>query len=315
MGCVYKAVHLGLSKTVAIKVLWPELAANANAMARFQREAKAASSLNHPGLVNVHDFGLVRDFDAPYLVMQYVDGKNLADVLRRDKRFSLERALNIFIQICDALAYAHEKGVIHRDIKPSNIVLTRGKDGSEMVQIVDFGIAMLMNSLLDEQSTTHPGEIAGSPRYMSPEQCLSDTIDCRSDIYSVSCVLYEALTGVPLFDGSHSLHTMYKQVHEKPDFAPYDRLKLPTSMRRILVKGLQKKRDYRYQTINQLKIELMLVRDDILHTFSREFAHWAKRPWPIKFWDALHWLIIVLGCGVLSIYMRDAALIFVHLKH
>ncbi|HEY9777305.1 MAG TPA: serine/threonine-protein kinase [Planktothrix sp.] len=311
MGGVYKAVHLGLSKTVAIKILWPELASNVNALARFQREAKAASSLNHPGLVSVSDYGLLKNFQAPYLVMQYVEGKNLADILQHEYRLTIPRTLNIFIQICDALAHAHEHGVIHRDIKPSNIILQNIK-GIETVQIVDFGIAMLMSSFSQEQSITASGDVAGSPQYMSPEQCMSEHVDCRTDTYSVACVMYETITGRPVFTGRNSLHTMYKQMHEEPDFSVFEQLRLPPSLRRILVKGLLKKRDQRYQSIMELRADLIAVRDQIFRSLSQRLIRWQSRSFPEKCSASFQTILFVLGWVIVSFYMWQSTRYFLH---
>lgn len=259
MGAVYKATHTALAKTVAIKVLWPYFSANSSAEERFHQEATAASRLNHPGLVPVHDYG-VTESGAPYLVMQYAEGDSLAAVLEKEGRLGIARMIDIFVQICDALSYAHANNVIHRDVKPGNIILNN-QSGVEKVQIVDFGIAKVLTVNEQDPGLTQTGEIVGSPFYMSPEQCVGDQVDHRCDIYSVACVMYETLTGEPPFRGQHTMHTMFMQVNEPVNFTLCKEVKIPISLQQIIEKALQKKPEDRYQSLDQLKAELITLKE------------------------------------------------------
>jgi serine/threonine protein kinase len=259
MGAVYRATHTALNKKVAIKILWPYFSSNASAEERFHQEAKAASRLTHPGLVLVHDYGLT-ECGAPYLVMQFAEGESLAAVLEREGRLDVARMLEIFVQICEALSYAHANQVIHRDVKPGNIIIDRCT-GTEKIQIVDFGIAKLLSVSEQDPAVTLSGEIIGSPYYMSPEQCMGDEVDHRTDIYSVACVMYETLTGEPPFCGQHTMHTMYKQVNEPVNFALCKELKVPLRLQRIIDKAMAKKPQERFATLDQLKEELVALKE------------------------------------------------------
>lgn len=218
MGVVYKAKHLLMHRTVAIKMLLPEVVASETALARFQQEAQAASSLSHPNILTVFDFGQTTD-GKPYLVMDFLEGKSLAEILQDEDYLPVERAVPIFIQISAGLAHAHGKGVIHRDLKPANIMLVNFEGTGDFVKIVDFGIAkMLPRPGEDGQPVelTHTGQIFGSPLYMSPEQCRGTGLDARSDIYSLGCVLYRVMSGESPFLGQDALEAMFKQVNENP---------------------------------------------------------------------------------------------------
>jgi serine/threonine protein kinase len=261
MGTVYKAQHISLGKTQAIKVLKQSALENSNALNRFELEAKAASCLSHPNLVAVHDYGLTED-GAPYLVMEFIEGVSLLDVLLRDGALNSALVLELFEQICDGLAYAHSQGVVHRDIKPSNIILTRTANGAAQIKIVDFGIAKILSR--DEgHELTQTGEVFGSPMYMSPEQCGGHReVDARSDVYSVASVMYEALTGQPPFSGANAIQTMYKQINETP--SPMDgasrRLKIPTALENVVMRALEKKPSERHQTMEELRQDLQLIK-------------------------------------------------------
>src|SRR4030095_3436452 len=172
MSVVYKARHLLMKKAVAIKVLLPQLVLNPQSLKRFQQEASASSSLSHPNVITVYDFGVSAQ-GLPYLVMDLLYGDSLADEVKNNGPLEVGRALKIFIQAADALYEAHRKGVIHRDLKPSNIMLVSTDTSADIVKIVDFGIAKVLPQEGDDvQKLTQTGEIFGSPYYMSPEQCM-----------------------------------------------------------------------------------------------------------------------------------------------
>jgi len=210
-GTVYAAEQILMRKRFALKLLH---AASDSARRRFQKEAQAASKLDHPNLVRATDFGVL-DSGCLFMVMEFVEGQTLHEHLKRVGRLSIEEALNIFIPICFALEYAHEQGVIHRDLKPSNIILETFDNGATFVpKVVDFGIAKITEE--EGQALTRTGEVFGTPLYMSPEQCMGLKVDQRSDIYSLGCVMYEALTGAPPFCAKTALETMMQHRIQPP---------------------------------------------------------------------------------------------------
>ena len=207
-GFVYLAHDPVIDRKVAIKLVRAELvdeAAHAEYLERFQREAQAAGRCQHPNIVAIYDFAL--DDANPFLVMEYVDGMNLAEVLSRRGRYAVDAARSVILQVLDALACAHAIGVVHRDVKPANILLTPG----ERVKVADFGIARL-----DTSHLTQDGTMIGTPSYMSPEQCVGDSADARSDLFSAGAVLYEMLCGRRAFPGHSATAVTYRVVHEAP---------------------------------------------------------------------------------------------------
>jgi len=251
-GSAYKARDILLDRIVLLKILHSYLLASPDAVERFRREALTAIQLTHPGIVQVFVHG-VADDGRSFLVMDYLQGASLAQILAEEKRLSLDRVLNIFTQLVDALQFAHERNVIHRDVKPSNIMIV--PDGeAERAVLVDFGIAKVLDDA-NEQSSTKTGEMLGSTAYMSPEQCIGAAVDGRSDIYSLACVIYEALIGEPLFEGSSSFDVMYKHLNQSVgDLAKLT--KLPDVLAKLLRKCLAKKADERFSSMAELKAGL-----------------------------------------------------------
>ncbi len=191
---VYRAKHAVLGTECAIKVLLPDRIPDQKAVQRFQLEAKSIGRLEHPNIVAVHEFG-IDDDNQPYLVMDFVAGKNLAQIAEESGCLSPKRALGLFIQIAEALIHAHSRAVIHRDLKPKNVILERSGKDNELVRLVDFGIAKIAEIESEKKSVTQTGEVFGSPLFMSPEQCKGLPLDQRSDIYSFGCLMYEMITG------------------------------------------------------------------------------------------------------------------------
>ncbi len=263
MGAVYKVHDKELQKTFAIKVLNSNLVEDKNSLKRFEQEAQAARGLTSPNLVAVYDYGMGKR-GSPYIVMDYLDGTSLDTVLANGGYLDVPRAEDIFVQICEAIVHAHSKSVVHRDIKPSNIMLTKGINGGDFVKLVDFGIAKVLPSQQKAtQNLTQTGDIFGSPLYMSPEQCLGNKMDNRSDIYAFGCVMYEALTGVAPFAAENPIKTILKHLNEQPK--SFSRLshdyKIPSELESIIMRCLEKDPDSRYRTADELLKDLQSVRD------------------------------------------------------
>ncbi len=262
MGAVYRVTQLLLNVDVALKTLNTQKEDNPNAIRRFQTEAKAAFSLKHPNLVNVHDFGLL-DNSNPFIAMELIEGQTLQSYMQ-GATLSLSEIEAIFVRLCFALSYAHQNGIVHRDIKPGNIMLCKNVPLSDegCVKILDFGLAKIMNSLdIDLESLTKTGDVIGSPLYMSPEQCSGAALDHRTDIYSLGCVLFEALTGTPPLVGQNSLRTM--MLHQTQNAPTLKEAALgrdfPPGMELIVSKLLAKSPADRYTDLGLVAIDLKAV--------------------------------------------------------
>ncbi|MES1207051.1 MAG: protein kinase, partial [Pseudomonadota bacterium] len=243
MGTVYAAEHVEIGKGVAIKILHPAYSTQQDLVERFRREARAASRIGHPNIVDVTDFGSTEDGCA-YFVMEHLDGIDLADVLSHERRLDATRACNIAIQICRALTAAHAAGVIHRDLKPENIFLVARDGQADFVKVLDFGIARSMGRA---RRLTNPGVAMGTPEYMAPEQAEGGAVDHRSDIYSVGALIYEMTSGSP------------PQLNRDKDLIPPRGVKadIPEELDRIVMRALERDPDRRYQTMGQLDYDLV----------------------------------------------------------
>lgn len=253
MGVIFKARQIAMNKMVAVKMIHAHMISQ-ESFQRFQLEGKAIGLLNHPSIINIHDFGAT-ETGQPYMIMDYVEGKTMSDVLKRDGYLSKFRFQRIFQQICDGLAHAHKRGVLHRDIKPSNIMLIRNEQGQEAIRIMDFGIAKLSaDTEGGAQNLTKTGEAIGSPIYMSPEQARGMKVDSRSDIYSLGCVMYEALSGSPPFVGATPLDTMLMHLNEMP--LPLREaslgLEIEPAIEKIVMRLLEKEPEDRYQSMDEV---------------------------------------------------------------
>lgn len=276
MGAVYKVKNRVLGKTFAVKLLRPELVKDEPAIKRFEQEAKAASSLTHPNLVAVYDYGMAED-GAPYLVMDYLDGVSLEAIIKSEGSLATERAMHIFVQVCDALAHAHGKRIIHRDLKPSNILLIDNEESLDFVKIVDFGIAkILAEPGAEQERLTQTGDILGSPLYMSPEQCMGYPLDTRSDIYSVGCLMYEALAGVPPFGGVNPVQVIFEHINSEPKPFSEQGLKVPKDLESIVRRCLEKEAEHRYQTVEDLKDDLLRFQQGLGISRAGEWSRWKR---------------------------------------
>jgi serine/threonine protein kinase len=286
MSIVYKAKHTLMDRLVAIKVLHNHLLSDALTFQRFQKEAQSASSLSHPNIITIYDFG-VTGFGQAYIVMDYLEGESLEKAIERDGYIKEERAIIIFQQICSALDHAHSKGIIHRDLKPSNIVLLSEDTNKDTVKIVDFGIAKVINpDGKQKQQLTQSGEVFGSPLYMSPEQCLGEKLDIRSDIYSLGCLMYETLTGQSPIIGNSAVDTMRKHVYEQAssfkDASP--NIKISQGMEAIVFKCIEKETINRFQSANDVYEALTMVLSGDIIAAAQNFKTTTikNKSYPIK---------------------------------
>lgn len=255
MSAIYRGKHLLMDRPVAIKILHKHLTASEKVRERFKKEARTASMLQHPNIVAVHDFGEAQGFF--YLIMDFVDGISLNELIRKLERIPPQRCVPIIRQICDGLQHAHENGILHRDLKPSNIMLVKQGSNSDFVKIVDFGIAKFIHEAGDEHALqlTQTGETVGSPLYMSPEQCRGEKLDARSDIYSLGCLTYKALAGVPPFSGNNQIDVYIKhtQTQAPPFHLTSPQTAIPPELENIVLKTLEKTPDARWSSMEELR--------------------------------------------------------------
>jgi eukaryotic-like serine/threonine-protein kinase len=252
MAEVYRARDLRLDRIVAIKTLRPDLARDQTFQARFRREAQSAASLNHPSIVAVYDTGedMSTGVPVPYIVMEYVDGRTVRDLLIEGHRLLPERTLEIVSGVLRALEYSHQAGIVHRDIKPGNVMVTRNGD----IKVMDFGIARAMS---DAQATmTQTAQVIGTAQYLSPEQARGERVDARSDLYSTGCLMYELLTGRPPFTGDSPVAIAYQHVRENP--IPPSRLDpdIPPWADAIVLKAMAKAPADRYQSGAEMQADI-----------------------------------------------------------
>src|SRR6185369_6194213 len=252
MGSVYLGKHILMDKTVAIKVLRPSLAMDDDVVRRFSREAKAASRISHPHAVSVTDFGESEN-GVVFLVMEYLDGRTLKEIIRSEGPLPLDRTVEIVRQVAGALDAAHEQGVIHRDLKSDNIMLSQ-TNGGDWAKVLDFGIARIQQpeGVRDIDITT-ANLVIGTPQYMSPEQCSqSGPIDKRSDVYSFGIIVYEMLAGRVPFTGESPTVIMMKQVQDEPPSISEFRPDLPAAVAQLISRALAKNPDDRFQSAGDL---------------------------------------------------------------
>jgi serine/threonine-protein kinase len=246
MAKVFLATDTVLNRQVAVKVLSPQFASDEAFVARFRREAQAAAGLNHPNIVSVFDTG--SQGEVHFIVMEYVEGRTLRDVIRQEGPLLPERAVEIAAAVTRALAAAHEAGLVHRDVKPGNVMLT--PEGE--VKVMDFGIARTSTG----DTLTQTATVLGTASYLSPEQAQSQPVDPRSDIYSLGCVIYEMLTGQPPFTGESPVSIAYKHVRETPLPPGRKNPDVPQSIDAVVMKCLAKNPANRYQNADELRHDL-----------------------------------------------------------
>ena len=283
MGMVFRALDTQTGDLKAVKVMHNHLQDNETNIKRFEREAEVALDLDHENIISVCRFGLTEKHE-PFIIMEFLKGESLDELIQHSGVVPVDLFYHLFLQICRGLSYSHSKGVVHRDIKPSNIMIVDGDDGTELVKIVDFGIARVCSKtgvvcpttsnmlkalcktsagLTDEQKDelqrlTQPGEIFGSPLYMSPEQCQGEEADCRSEVYSLGCMMFEALTGKPPLKGTNAMDTLILRINEDaPLINTVDpELKFPEALEKVVAKALARYPNQRYQEVHELTAAL-----------------------------------------------------------
>ncbi len=258
MATVYKARHIVLDKILALKLLQPHLLGNPRFVQRFQREAQAMARMQHPNLLTVHECGFLEG--VPFLLLDFVDGKGLDVLIEERARLSVGQMLAIVMQVSDGLINAHDNGVVHRDIKPANIMISENVKGRELVKVVDFGLAKMLEDEPGQQKISREGSSAGSPMYMSPEQCVGDPADARTDIYALGCVMYECLTGNPPLFGQTVLETFNKVMNEKPQ--PVSAIvEIPADLDELILKCLEKRPEDRPATVLEFRATLKEIKE------------------------------------------------------
>lgn len=256
MSVVYEAKHLLMNKVVALKLMHTHLLQSEKAVRRFQKEARAVAALDHSGVLQIYDFGVSPD-GAPYIAMEFLEGKPLSDCIRDEGKLEESKAVSVFKAVAESLAHAHSKRVIHRDLKPSNVVLSKSNDPSQPIKatVVDFGIAKLTDDDgEDHLQMTAAGEIFGSPLYMSPEQCAGRELDQRSDIYSFGCLMYEAVTGRTPFEAKTAVALFQRHMKdEAPRFSTLtEKPTVSGELEEIILRCLEKHPQDRYQSMDEL---------------------------------------------------------------
>lgn len=249
MGVLYRARDAVLERNVAVKMMLLDFTTDQTARDRFQREARAVARLQHRNVVTIHELGEVEG--TPYIVMEFLSGKDLDAMLKGDVKMSLAQKLDVVIQLCDGLGYAHEQGIVHRDVKPGNVRVL--EDGT--VKILDFGIAKFAQS-----SVTQSGMIMGTPSYMAPEQIMGKPVDGRADLFSVGVLMYELLSGHKPFTGESPTTVVYQIIHVEPPPVNASVPELPDSLHEIVSRALQKNPEDRYSRASEMASDLQMVK-------------------------------------------------------
>ena len=261
MAEVYRAQDMLLGRAVAVKLLRSQYTSESSFLVRFLQEAQAAAGLSHPNIVTVYDVG--QDGDQRYIVMEYVEGINLKDIVLESAPLGIDRAVNIATQICQAVGVAHRAGLVHRDVKPQNVLLTSG----DHVKVTDFGIAIALSA---PKGLTEEGTVWGTPHYISPEQATGEDVGPTSDVYSIGVVLFEMLTGRLPFDGDSSVAIAMKHVREIPPPASRLNPAIPGELEAIIDKALSKLPEDRYRTASEFA--------QVLRSYGSNLGHYAEVP-------------------------------------
>lgn len=252
MGLVYRATHVRLRKTLAMKVLRRGSTNDPNARIRFQREAESASAIGNAHIVDISDFGSLED-GSTYFVMEYLEGVDLIDAIEAHGPMPAERACNIAVQLCRALGAAHDAGIVHRDLKPENVFLIDRDGNPDFVKVLDFGIAKMAQG---PDRLTRANDFLGTPHYMSPEQCDGRNIDQRTDIYALGVLIYEMVTARVPHDADTVMALLHKHVYERPTPPTRYVPEISADLERIILRCLEKKPECRYESMYDLQADL-----------------------------------------------------------
>ena len=260
MGSVYRATHTLMGRTIALKLLSHHAVDSNEARQRFQHEARIISQIQHPNTVTIHDFGI--EENVPYLVLEYIEGKSIKELLLETPQLSVADAIDILLQMCGPIRVAHNLGIIHRDIKPGNVMLLGNGTQRPIVKLVDFGIAKVVGGIAATcPELTAAGSIVGTPQYISPEQCTCQPLDLRSDIYCLGLVLYEMIAGRPPFVSNSPLELVIDHVNKLP--TPLTELlpgqAIPAQLDALLMRCLAKRREDRFASIQELEEALQKI--------------------------------------------------------
>ena len=273
MGRVYEAEHIDIGRRCALKILHPAYSQTPDLVERLRREARAASKISHPNVVDVTDSGTTPD-GAFFFVMEYLEGIELGELIYREKRLDIRRTLIIGTQICRALQAAHEANVIHRDLKPENVLILKRDGQPNFVKVLDFGIAKsgnesdLKESQGGQRRLTHPGMTMGTPEYMAPEQASGKPADPRSDIYAVGGLLYEMLSGNPPYEGANFMEILHKKANTMPAPLSTVRPDVPAQLEALIMRAMAKDPAQRPQSMEALEKELQNVAMVMFSNFS-----------------------------------------------
>ncbi|KAF0249236.1 MAG: serine/threonine protein kinase bacterial, partial [bacterium] len=284
VGTVFKAKHLGIGDTVAIKVIAPAHTEKSDSLMRFRREAKAARRLSHPNAVTVYDFNIT-DGGLLFMVMEYVNGVTVEKYLQQNAPIRPQRALEILRPVATVLDVAHTLGIIHRDLKPANLMICKDTSGNEQIKVLDFGTARLITvedtESLDSVLTTLQGQVFGAPIYMSPEQALSEPVGPCTDIYTLGIVLYQMLTGTVPFSGQKSYQVMMAHINDKAEPPSGRNAGLPVEFDEVIFKAIAKKPEERYQTATALAEDLSSVISVLVTRDTQAMSKPAKTDQPL----------------------------------
>jgi len=302
MGRVYHAEHVKLGRKVALKLLRPEYAVKRDAVGRFFQEARAVNQIGHENIVDITDF-VELDSGETYIIMELLHGDDLADIQRQsDQPMPLHRAMQISLQVCDALEAAHKSGIIHRDLKPDNIFIVNHDSRRDYVKLLDFGVAKLLgNEDSQDGWKTAAGSVIGTPAYMSPEQASGIPVDHRSDIYSLGAILYELFTGHPVFRAKSFGEFVVKHMNHDPipprELA--DAPSIPSALEAVILRCLEKDPARRYQSVVELREDLARATATV-ETVIRVNPLQTRRPSRTRSRRGLMVTLVVLGVGVLA---------------
>lgn len=308
MGSVYRVNNHCRQAIVAVKVMRKELVADQNAVARFQQEVEAAAKLEHPNLVEVYGFGQGVD-GSLYLEMEYLEGPNLATLIEAIGPIPEDRALKLFEQIACGLSHAHQMRVVHRDLKPSNMIIQKDENGEDLVKVVDFGIAKVLDKGSDGATSklTQTGDILGSPFYMSPEQCQGEALGPLSDVYSFGCVMYQCLTGRPPFTEENPVKTVLQHLYDEPP--PFSQTApdtpISSGLMDVVLTCLEKKPVRRYKSMDRLKADLQRLRNGLKPITRRKKAELAGGLKVFRNVTVYCFLAVIASSLLMAIVCRD----------